>query len=350
MSELSTPPPLSRGDTVAILAPSGGHAAMFPHVLDLGLERLRTHFDLEPVVYPSTEWDHETLANRPEDRGAELERAFRDPEIRGVIATIGGTDQVRVLPHLDPAVFRDNPTRFYGYSDNTSFAMFLWNLGIVSFQGPMVLTELAMQGSMFEYTETYAKRAFFEDSIGEITEPTKFTDDDLDWADPDNLERTREIEEHPGHTWAGGDHQIRGPTVGGNLSGLAQLAMADRALPSTEAFEGCILAFETAEIVPPTWYVGFVLQSLGERGILSAIDGVLVGRAKARSLMVDKSPEERVTYREEQRSKIEQIINRYNPDAPIVFDLAFGHTNPTVPLPIGAEVTIDPANDRIIAH
>lgn len=66
--------------------------------------------------------------------------------------------------------------------------------------------------------------------------------------------------------------------------------------------------------------------------------------------MVDKSPEERETCRKEQRSKIESYRDRYNPDAPIVFDLAFSHTNPTVPLPIGAEVTTDPANERIIAH
>lgn len=350
MSGFVTPPPMEPGDQVAILAPAGPHAQRYPHVLELGLDRLRNVFDLEPVLYPSVKWDPETLAEHPEKRARELERAFKDPAIAGVIATIGGYDQIKVLPHLDPTVFTEHPTRFYGYSDNTNFTSFLWNCGIVSYQGPMVLTELAMQGELFEYTTEYAQRAFFEETIGEITAPEVFTDDDLDWNDPATLEQRREIENHPGHAWAGGGESVRGRLFGGNLSAIAELAIADRELPSTKDLDGAILALETSEIIPPSWYVLFVLQSLGERGVIRAIDGIVVGRAKARSLYVSKSPDERAEYREEQRSEIEEVVMDYNPDIPIVFDVAFGHTSPTVPLPIGGELTLDPSQNRIIAH
>lgn len=237
MSGHILPPALSPGDRVAVLAPSGGHAAMFPHVFELGLERLREVFDLEPVVYPSTEWDHETLRARPEARADELEQAARDPDIDGIIAAIGGTDQVRVLPHLDPSVFVEHPTRFYGYSDNTALATLLWSHGIISYQGPMIMTELAMQGELFEYTVEYVRRAFFEDAIGEIRAPEIVTDHDLDWADPANLERTREIEDHPGHRFVG-DGVATGPLFGGNLSGIAQLAMADPPFPTATPSKG----------------------------------------------------------------------------------------------------------------
>ena len=350
MREFTTPPPLSPGDTVAILATSGAHAEMFPHVFELGLERLRNEFELEPVVYPSVEWDQQTLEDNPEDRATELEKAFGDPEIKGIIPVIGGHDQIRVLPHLDAEILRSNPTRFYGYSDNTSLASYLWNLGITTFQGPMVMTELAMQGELFEYTVDYANRAFFEDAIGEITEPDVFTDHDLDWADPDNLDNRREMEPHPGFTFSGGSDTVTGRVYGGNLTGIVEHAIANRHIPTTEDLEGCILALETAEIVPPIWYVTFMLQSLGERGLLEAIDGLLVGRAKARSHRSPKEADERETYRQEQREAIEEKMARYNPDAPIVFDLPFGHTNPTAPLPIGGTVTIDPVEEQITAH
>lgn len=349
MSGHILPPALSPGDRVAVLAPSGGHAAMFPHVFELGLERLREVFDLEPVVYPSTEWDHETLRARPEARADELEQAARDPDIDGIIAAIGGTDQVRVLPHLDPSVFVEHPTRFYGYSDNTALATLLWSHGIISYQGPMIMTELAMQGELFEYTVEYVRRAFFEDAIGEIRAPEIVTDHDLDWADPANLERTREIEDHPGHRFVG-DGVATGPLFGGNLSGIAQLAMADRSLPDSDALEGAILAIETSEVIPPAWYVRFVLQSIGERGILEAVDGVVVGRAKARSHRRPADAEQRAQYRSDQREVIESTTRAYNESAPIVFDVAFGHTNPTAPLAIGATTTVDADERRIVVE
>ncbi len=56
-------------------------------------------------------------------------KAFRDPDISAVIANIGGHDQITMLPFLDGDVLREHPTRFYGYSDNTNLAQFLWNHG-----------------------------------------------------------------------------------------------------------------------------------------------------------------------------------------------------------------------------
>jgi len=35
------------------------------------------------------------------------------------------------------------------------------------------------------------------------------------------------------------------------------------------------------------------------------------------------------------------VTTRPNPDAPIVFDLDFGHTNPTAPVPMGGTVAVD---------
>ncbi|SFC33119.1 Muramoyltetrapeptide carboxypeptidase LdcA (peptidoglycan recycling) [Halobiforma haloterrestris] len=349
MSDFVTPPPLERGDRIAVVAPASNPRSEFPHVYDLGLERLREVFDLEPIEYPTVSMTDEELsgAEGPEARAKDLMDAVEDPRVDGVMAVIGGNDQIRVLDHLDPDVFRENPTRFYGYSDNTNLALYLWNLGIVSYQGPMVFTELGMDGSMFEYGIEYAERAFFEESLGELRPADRFTDEPGDWTDPNDIEEPRNTESNPGWQWAGGDDPVSGRVWGGCLEILDQGFLAGRYLPDEDDLEGTILALETSEELPePTWVAG-ALRALGERGLLERFDGVLVGRPPARSHLEDRPPERRETYRENQRAAIADVFATYNPSAPIVFDVDFGHTYPTAPIPIGGRVEIDPGTERI---
>lgn len=347
MEEFVTPPPLRRGDRVAIVAPASNPAPDVPHVYERGLERLRTVFDLEPVEYPTAAKDGAYLYDHPEERARDVMDAFADPDIRGVIAVIGGNDQVRILDHLDPDVLRENPTRFYGYSDNTHLALYLWNLGIVSFAGPCVMTELAMGDEMFELTVEYAERAFFDRSLEALRPAKVFTDEAGNWDDPDALDEPRETEPNPGWTWAGGDERVGGRVWGGCLEILNQHLLARRHATVDEALDGTVLAIETSEELPdPEWVAG-VLRALGERGTVERFAGVLVGRAPARSHRESNPPEWRDRYRERQREAIEAVIGEYNPDAPIVFDVDFGHTYPTIPIPIGGYVELDPAADSI---
>ncbi|AGB14694.1 putative MccF-like protein (microcin C7 resistance) [Halovivax ruber XH-70] len=349
--EFVVPPALEPGDKVAIVATSSGAAATFPHVYELGLERIREAFDLEPIEYPTATADQETLSADPEMRARDIEEAFRDPEISGVITTLGGDDQIRFVDQLDPDVLRENPTRFFGYSDNTILASYLWQQGIVSYYGPSVLTEFAMQGSMFDHTVEYSRRALFEESIGEIGPAEFFSDHDLNWADPDNLERRRETEPSDGWRWAGGSDDATGPvtgrTWGGCLTVLDQLLAANVAVPEPADVDGDILLLETSEVMPEPWYARQFLIAMGERGLLERFDGVIVGRAKARNAFEEPPADERVAYRDELREAIEATIALYNPDVPIVFDVEFGHCAPTVPVPVGAMATIDPAEARI---
>lgn len=347
MDEFVTPPPLERGDRIAVIAPSSNPTGEFPHVYEHGLERLREVFDLEPIEYPTVGKGDEYLADYPEERARDVEDAFADPDVRGVISVIGGNDQIRILEHLDRDVLRENPTRFYGYSDNTQLALTLWNLGIVSYYGPSVMVELAMDGGLFDHTVEYTARAFFEDSFGRLEPSEAFTDEPGDWADPDSLERPRETEPNPGWTWAGGDDAAAGRVWGGCLESIEQRLLAGRDLPDVEALEETILAIETSEELPPHTWVARVLEALGERGILERFDGVLVGRPAARSHLEANQSAQRDQYRAGQRDAISSAFERYNPAAPIVFGLDFGHTWPTTPIPIGSRVEIDPRSEFV---
>src|SRR5712691_90715 len=106
------PRKLSAGDRVAVVSPSFAAPGLFPAKHELAMRRLRDELGLEPVEYPTTR----RVGAAPKDRAADLMAAFADPSIAAVLATIGGDDQLTVLPFLDPEVVVANPKPYLGYS------------------------------------------------------------------------------------------------------------------------------------------------------------------------------------------------------------------------------------------
>ena len=94
------------------------------------MQRLIEITGLIPVEYPTTRH-----GSTPEERARDLNEAFGDPDIRAVLAAIGGEDQITVIPHLDPRLVRADPKPFLGYSDNTNLLNWLWCHGLAGFYG-----------------------------------------------------------------------------------------------------------------------------------------------------------------------------------------------------------------------
>lgn len=153
------PSPLKPGDKVAIISPSSGMPFVFPWVYEQGIERLRTIFQLEPIEFPTARQSPEYLSQNPQVRAGDINRAFADSSIKAIIATIGGNDQVRILPYIDKELLLANPKIFMGYSDNTNLHLFLWKLGIISYYGGGVMTQFAMGGGMQDYTIDSIRKA-----------------------------------------------------------------------------------------------------------------------------------------------------------------------------------------------
>src|SRR5699024_9193136 len=129
--ELTSPPKAAPGDKVAVLSPSFAAPGFAPAVHEQAMRRLANLTGLVPVEFPTTR----RLGASAADRAADLNAAFGDPEIRAVLATVGGDDQITVIGHLDPALVRADPKPFLGYSDNTNLLMWLWNQGVTGFYG-----------------------------------------------------------------------------------------------------------------------------------------------------------------------------------------------------------------------
>ncbi len=336
--------PLVPGDKVAVLSPSFGAPAVWPHVYELGLERLREVFKLEPVEFPSTRMKDATT----EQRSADLIAAFERPDIRAVIATIGGDDQVTYVKDLPVAPFAHNPKPFFGFSDNTHFANFLWQHDVPSYYGGCLFTQFAMQGQMDDLTVEYLKAALFERSEKELRPSKEFNDVYLDWDDRDNLKKTRTYEPNSGWHWDG-DETREGLTWGGCLESIDEMLRHGIEVPDVERFDQIVLLVETSEEMPPHTYVRRVFRSFGERGWLQRVQAVLVGRPQTYNHDVPLTPDEKDAYAKGQKQTMLDVVRHYNQNVPVVQNLDFGHTNPQIAIPYGGMLRVDATNQSIHA-
>lgn len=192
MTAPAYPPKPSPGDRVAVISPSSGLPGLLPLPYELGLERLRKDYDLEPVEYPATR----KMGSTPQERADDIHAAFADPGIKTVIASIGGDDQITVLPLLDRDLIRANPKPFFGYSDNTNLLAYLWNTGIIGYHGASVMSELGRPAAMHPLTAESLRAALFTSGEYELRPAERWRDVSRDWADPATFES--EPETRPG--------------------------------------------------------------------------------------------------------------------------------------------------------
>ncbi|CAL9273412.1 MULTISPECIES: S66 family peptidase [Streptomyces] len=344
MTMIAYPPKPSPGDRVAVISPSSGLPGLFPLPHELGLRRLREEFGLEPVEYPATR----TMDSTPAARAADVHAAFADPSIKAVIASIGGDDQITVLPLLDRELIRANPKPFFGLSDNTNLLAYLRNTGIVGYHGASVMVELGRPGAMHPQTADSLRAALFTSGPYELRPAERFNDVDRDWADPATFDREPPSRPGSGWSWVNADRVVEGRTWGGCLEILGWLLMADREIARDPAeYDGGVLLLETSEELPSAEEVFRTLRNMGERGLLGRFSALLMARPKTWSFACPNSPEEGVRYAAEQREAVLRAMRVYAPEATIVFDVDFGHTDPQVVIPYGGTVRVDGPARRV---
>jgi muramoyltetrapeptide carboxypeptidase LdcA involved in peptidoglycan recycling len=330
-----TPPPVEPGDKVAVIAPSSQRPEP---IVERGVERLQTSFDVDPVVYPSATADDQLS---PGERAEEFHEVF-ESDVTAAFAVTGGEDQLRLLRHLDIEHLQKFPTRFFGISDNTILHLALSAAGLVSYYGGQFVPGIALDPTLPEYTERFLRRALFEQSLGAVEPAPKWTDDRYDFSQG----TPRDWETNPGWTWDfPTDETVTGPMWGGCMVILEHFLAVDQFVPEPD--EEFVLVLETSELIPEPYTVKSVLRCLGERNLLEKTAAVVVGRPKTRH-KEPRSKQKRRQYRKEQRKAIRQICRTYRPNVPILFDFDFGHTDPHMPIPIGGQVTLNPSDKSIV--
>lgn len=283
----------------------------------------------------------------PEERAAGIHAAFADPDIKAVIAGIGGDDQIAVLPHLDAALLRANPKPFFGYSDNTNLLLFLRNLGIVAYHGGSVMVQLGRPGAMHPATADSFRAALFAPGEYELTAPRTYGDIEGPWDDPRTFESEPAMESADTWSWHNADRVVEGIGWGGNLEILSWLLMAYRAVLPPDAYAGNVLFPETSEEMPNDREVHRILMLMGERGLLRRFPALLTARAKSWSFENRFDAEQRAEYRRGRREAVLKALRRYAPDTMVVFDVDLGHTDPQLVVPVGGRIRVDGPARRI---
>lgn len=344
--EFTVPPKLSAGDRVAVVSPSFAAPGMFPAVHERSMRRLRDELGLEPVEYPTTRRLGATRA----DRAADLMAAFADPTIRAVLATIGGDDQLTVLPYLDPAAFTADPKPFVGYSDNTNLLNWLWGHGVAGYHGGSTMVHLGRGGGPHPVSLGSLRAALLTGGDLELHQVESFNEDEQDWNDPSSLDQEPFTLTSPGWSWHRPDRVVTAPTWGGCLEALHWNLATGRWIRPVEDYAGCVLLLETSEEMPPATEVFRMLRHFGERGLLAQFPAIVVGTARANSLERPTPLEQRDPYRAGQREAILRALETYHPEAMVVFNVDIGHTDPQWVLPYGGRLTVDGPGRRIVAH
>jgi muramoyltetrapeptide carboxypeptidase LdcA involved in peptidoglycan recycling len=340
-----SPPKAQAGDRVAVLSPSFAAPGVAPAVHEQALERLRAITGLVPVEFPTTR----KLGASPRERADDLNAAFADPEIRAVLATIGGDDQITVVPHLDPTLIADDPKPFLGYSDNTHLLNWLWTNGVAGFYGGSTQVQLGPGPGVDPIHELSLRAALLTGERVELTEPGESEDIGHDWSDPRALTDFGNREPTEPWVWAGPARSVMGRTWGGCVEVVRCVLAAGRFPAKPAVLEGGVLILESSEELIPAREFGRIVRALGERGILEAVDAVVVARPPTSDFTIQPTADERRAKRAEQRDTAIAVVHAYNPDAVIVIGPPFGHTRPQWIVPYGGRLTVDGVSRRVFA-
>lgn len=343
--QLIHPPKARPGDRIAVLSPSFAAAGAFSAVHEQAMRRLREVTGLVPVEYPTTR----QVGATARARAADINAAFADPSIRGILAVVGGDDQITVIPHLDASLPQRDPKPFLGTSDNTNLHQWLWANGVASFYGGSSQVHLGPGPGVDDIHARSLRAALLSGERLAITEPGESEDVGLPWDDARALQAFGEREPTEPWSWHGPSRSVTGPSWGGCLEVLEWILTAGRFPFPADGLDGGVLLLETSEELIPARSVGHIVRSLGERGLLGAVDAILVARPPVSDFTRRPNGEERQRLRAEQRDVVVDLVARYNPDAVVCVGIPFGHTRPQWILPHGGEITVDGVGQQVFA-
>ncbi|HLR51980.1 MAG TPA: S66 peptidase family protein [Candidatus Avamphibacillus sp.] len=328
---LMKPKKLNKGDKVATVSPSWGGAGErnLSWRYEQGIERLNDVFGLEVIAMPHSLKGADYLYENPKARAEDLMMAFSDKSIKAIIANIGGSESIRLLPYIDFEVIRENPKIFMGYSDTTISHLFCHKAGLSSFYGPAIMVDFAENVEMDPYTIEMVNRTLFSSEvIGKIEPASRWTSERLEW-DVENKHTRRRMQENQGYEVLQGSGVVQGRLIGGCI-GVLEFAKGTMIWPDSSYWKDSILFFETSEEKPEPEQITRWLRNYAAQGILHQANGIIFAK-----------PQDEAFY-DEYKTAIKTVTKEYQlEDLPILYNLNFGHTEPKMILPYGALAEID---------
>ena len=292
------PPRFAVGDVIGLAAPASPPDD--PKLVDEVIARFES---LGFVVRPGQSLRERTgyLAGRDDQRAADLNALFADPEVKAIFALRGGYGSCRLLSLLDYATIRANPKPLIGYSDITALHLAILKMsGLVTFHG-------SNASSAFMPGNEKTCRWMLLASPDEPHSTILFSRDGVAWPSVQTTVSGR----------------TTGRLFGGNMTCLLRLI----GTPYEPDFKGAILFLEdTGE---KAYRIDGMFTHLRLAGVLAQIGGLVLGQFDHSEV-------------EEQR-RIAECLQREAEriGVPCLSGAPIGHFAEQIMIPQGVEATLD---------
>ncbi|WP_246109069.1 S66 peptidase family protein [Seonamhaeicola algicola] len=297
---LTQPPYLKAGDTVAIVAPAGILKNRTAEIESA--KKLLKSWGLHAQVGKHIFNQEHHFAGTDDERCEDFQNALNNPNIKAIWCARGGYGSVRILDKLDWSNFKENPKWIIGYSDITAIHNQVHNLGVQSIHAMMCTSLQDTPETITETINTF-KYSLFGQPLHYTLKGSKYNK----------------------------TGSVTAPIVGGNLTILHTMLGSKTSIDTS----GKILFIE--EIGEYKYHIDRMLQSLKRAGYFNNCKAVIIG---------DMTKIKRNTT--PWGSSIEQLIldvlSEYN--FPVVFNMPAGHEKDNRALILGKLATLTVKNEH----
>ena len=294
-NKLIKPEYLKKGDTVAIVAPSGVLKNYNAYILKA--KELLKSWELEVVIGKNVFNDNGHFAGTDNQRSADFQLALDDKAIKAIWCARGGYGAMRVIDNLNFEKYKENPKWIIGYSDITAIHNDLHNNKSESIHGIMCK------------------------SLEKI---------DVDNNESISLLKKTLFGEKLSYTIEGNNYNIEGNSngqlIGGNLTLLHCLLGSESSIDT----DGKILFIE--DLGEYLYHIDRMLISLKRAGYFDNCKGLIVGDFT--DIRKNTTP-----FGRNLKELILEIVREY--DFPVSFGFPAGHGEKNYPMILGREINLE---------
>ena len=294
-NKLIKPEYLKKGDTVAIVAPSGVLKNYNGYILKA--KELLKSWELEVVIGENVFNDNGHFAGTDNQRSSDFQLALDDKAIKAIWCARGGYGAMRVIDNLNFEKYKENPKWIIGYSDITAIHNDLHNNKSESIHGIMCK------------------------SLEKI---------DVDNNESISLLKKTLFGEKLSYTIEGNNYNIEGNSngqlIGGNLTLLHCLLGSESSIDT----DGKILFIE--DLGEYLYHIDRMLISLKRAGYFDNCKGLIVGDFT--DMRKNTTP-----FGRNLKELILDIVKEY--DFPVSFGFPAGHGEKNYPMILGREINLE---------
>jgi muramoyltetrapeptide carboxypeptidase len=297
--------PLPPGGTVGVAAPASPYDARSEVLRGVEWwERQGYRVKLAEHVFARDDY----VAGDPQQRAADLNALFADPEVDAVQALQGGYGSAQTIPHLDFDLIAANPKPLVGFSDITAL-----HVAIHRRTGLSTVYGNGLVGVGDPETSEFTRARLLAVLGG--TAPA-------------------EVPRNPDDPYV---RAIRGGKAAAPLlGGCLWLVLQTMGTPWEIDLDGAIFFFE--DYKAPPYYVDGMLTQLRLAGKLDSVAGVVVGEMKD----CDWGDQRQASDWARSRSLEDVLEEHLEPlGVPVLYRLPLGHGKHLASIPLGIRYTLD---------